>query len=79
MIYELRPADGRRSFYGKATVIVENGRETLRSYNTVVAYRDAAGRLHRIWPAWSATTGRHLYAFAGIRKSDWDKMPVETL
>ena len=33
--YELTPTDGRKSFYGKAVVIVEdNGTETLYSYNT---------------------------------------------
>jgi len=78
-VYDLAPVDGRQSFYGKAKIIVENGREALQSYSTVVAYRDAAGQLHRTWSGWSATTGRHLYAFAGIRKRDWDKMPVESL
>ena len=38
--YELIPTDGRKSFYGKAVVIVEdNGTETLYSYNTPIIKR----------------------------------------
>ena len=34
-IYELTPTNGRKSFYGKAKVIIEdNGTETLYSYDT---------------------------------------------
>ena len=76
-IRELYPEDGRKSFYGKALVIEKNGRELLRSYDTVVAYRDRKGKLHRTWPGWSATTGRHIYAFCGKHKAEWDKLPIE--
>lgn len=76
-VYELIPANGRKSFYGKARVIETGRRVFLQSYNTIVAYKDSDGSLHRAWDDYSPTTGNHLYAFAGIRKKDWDKMPVE--
>lgn len=43
--YELTPVDGRKSFYGKAVVIVEdNGTETLlQSYDTTVCKIDKSG------------------------------------
>lgn len=78
IIAELTPSDGRKSFYGKAHIFIEkDGRRILKSYSTYVAYIDKAGKFHRIWSGWSATTGRHLRAFAGINKATWDKMPVE--
>ena len=76
-IRELRPADGHKSFYGKALVLHANGKEILQSYNTVVAFRDENYKLHRTWGGWSATTGRHIYAFTGKHKTEWDKLPIE--
>lgn len=76
-VYELIPTDGRKSFYGKAHVIVDGGTETLVSYTTKVLRRDPDGTLHRLWHGWSATTGRHIAAFAGIKKREWDALPVE--
>jgi len=77
-IYELEPKDGRKSFYGKAIEIWTNsGLRLLRSYNTIVAYYDRDRKLHRTWSGWSATTGRHIYAFCGKHKAEWDKLPVE--
>ena len=78
-VFDLAPRDGRKSFYGKAKVARINRVELLRSYNTIVAYRDQYGELHRTWSGWSATTGRHVYALAQIRKRDWDRLPVESL
>lgn len=44
--YELTPVDGRKSFYGKAVVIVEdNGTETLYSYETPIIKRLVSGEL----------------------------------
>lgn len=63
--YELIPTDGRKSFYGKAVVIVEdNGTETLYSYGTPIIKR-----LVKLWSGWSATTGRHIQAFCGLNKA----------
>lgn len=79
-IYELTPNDSHKSFYGKAKVIVdtEAGTETLVSYTTEVMRRDMnTGKLTRLWGSWSATTGRHVRAFCGINKKEWDSMEVE--
>lgn len=68
--YELIPTDGRKSFYGKAVVIVEdNGTETLYSYNTPIIKRLVSGELVKLWDGWTATTGRHIQAFCGLNKT----------
>ena len=73
--YELKPAGGQKSFYGKARVVVEDdGTETLISYATAVMRRDPDGKLTRLWWDWSATTGRHIKAFCGLNKAECDKM-----
>ena len=69
-IYELKPTDNRKSFYGKARVeIADDGSETLYSYNTPIVKRTAAGELVKLWDGWSATTGRHIVAFCGLNKA----------
>lgn len=73
--YELIPTDGRKSFYGKAVVIVEdNGIETLYSYNTPIIKRTNAGELVKLWDGWSATTGRHIAAFCGLNKAAYTSL-----
>lgn len=68
--YELTPTNGRKSFYGKAVVIVEkDGTETLCSYNTPIIKRTAAGELVKLWDGWTATTGRHITAFCELNKA----------
>lgn len=68
--YELIPTDGRKSFYGKAVVIVEdNGTETLYSYNTPIIKRLVSGELVKLWDGWTATTGRHIQVFCGLNKA----------
>lgn len=75
-MYDLIPHDGRKSFYGKARVMVEdNGTETLYSYNTAIIKRTAAGELVRLWAGWSATTGRHIAAFCGLNKAAFMALP----
>lgn len=70
--YELIPADGRKSFYGKAVVIVEdNGTETLYSYGTPIIKRLVFGELVKLWSDWTATTGRHIKAFCGLSKAEY--------
>ena len=77
---ELIPADGRKSFYGKAWTISDGERETLFSYGTPVAVRDGAG-LRRLWPHraddFTATTGRHIVAFCGLHKRDFLALTLE--
>lgn len=68
--YELKPTDDRKSFYGKAVVMVEdNGTETLYSYNTPIIKRLVSGELVKLWDGWTATTGRHIKAFCGLNKA----------
>lgn len=75
--YELIPTDGRKSFYGKAVVIVEdNGTETLYSYNTPIIKRLVSGELVKFWGGWSATTGRHIKAFCGLNKAGYEKLEL---
>lgn len=71
-IYDLIPADNRKSFYGKAKVYIDgDGTETLYSYNTPIIKRTAAGELVKLWDGWSATTGRHVAAFCGLNKAEY--------
>lgn len=70
--YELIPTDGRKSFYGKAVVqIEENGTETLLSYGTPITKRLVSGELVKLWDGWTATTSRHIRAFCGLNKADF--------
>lgn len=78
-IRELTPNDSHKSFYGKAKVISTDGIEQLQSYDTIVASMDNKGVIHRHWGDWSATTGRHLRAWQGIDKKQWDNMEVEDI
>lgn len=75
--YNLIPKDSHKSFYGKARVIVDDdGTETLVSYWTPVLRKMPDGSLRRLWGGWSATTGRHIKAFAGINKAEYARMEV---
>lgn len=77
-IYELQPVNGRKSFYGKAFVKVEdNGTETLYSYNTPILSRSITGELKRRWGGWSQTTGTHIKAFCGLNKAGFFSLPHE--
>lgn len=68
--YELTPTDRRKSFYGKAVVIVdENGTETLYSYDTPIIKRLSSGEIVKLWDGWTVTTGRHIAAFCGLNKA----------
>ena len=62
-VYELTPRfDNRKSFYGKAAVIdYEDGRQELRSYQTIVS-RCNNGVIEHLGK-WSQTTSRHQREF----------------
>ena len=68
---ELIPTTGqKKSFYGKAVVVVEdNGTETLYSYGTPIVKRLVSGELVKMWDGWTATTGKHIKAFCGLNKA----------
>ena len=74
-MYELMPIfelDGRKSFYGKAKVVVDDdGAETLFSYDTAIITRNADGTFIKHWRGWTATTGRHIKAFCGMNKAEF--------
>lgn len=56
--------DGRKSFYGKATVTQIDGGETyLDSYNTRVAQISADGKTAYVYDWCSSTTARHIKEF----------------
>lgn len=77
-IYELKPTTNQKSFYGKANVIVlSDGTQLLKSYETIVLKRKPDGELVRTWQGWSATTGKHIAAFAGINKKQYLALPLE--
>ena len=79
-MFELIPTDGRKSFYGKAVVQVEeNGTETLYSYNTPIIKRFPGGQLEKLWDGWSATTGRHIAAFCGLNKAGFMALSHESI
>ena len=79
-VYEPKPADSHKSFYGKCDLYEnELGEKALRSYRTIVMTRDADGELHRHWPGWSATTARHIAAASGIATKEYRAMKVEPL
>lgn len=60
--YSLNPQyDSRKSFYGKATVTTENGRKTLKSYDTDVAYIENGKAV--VTNTQSPTTVRHVKEF----------------
>ena len=68
-MYELIPNNGRKSFYGKAKVVIDgNGNETLYSYDIPIIKRDINGKLTKLWSGWSNTTGTHIKAFCGLDK-----------
>lgn len=75
-MYDLPCLDSRRSFYGKAKVIEENGEKMLLSYNTIVCKIDANGHFVRLWGGESMTTTRHIDSFCAFFNVDRDEWGV---
>lgn len=76
--YYLKPKGTQKSFGGKAVVReYENGDKILFSYLTPVLKQTKDGKLIRLWDGYSATTGRHVEAFAGITGSYFKRMSVQ--
>ena len=72
---ELTPTDNRKSFYGKAVYTQnENGSRTLYSYETRIMTIHADGTITAHWNGWSKTTGRHINAFCGLNKKEYEKL-----
>lgn len=81
-VYELKPINGRKSFYGKTHVIEkDNGDIELQSYNTIVA-RIRNRKFERLWSGYSQTTMNHINSFIntfgidGGGKAWWDSLEV---
>lgn len=71
--YELMPTNGRKSFYGKAFVEVDdNGVKTLFSYLTPIIKRFPNGALKRLYDEEpSLTTTTHIKSFCGLTKREF--------
>lgn len=77
-IYELVPTKGQKSFYGKAKVVVyDDGTEIMQSYDTDIVKKTPDGQLFRMWDNWSQTTGRHIAAYCGLNKKEYEALPVD--
>lgn len=76
MYYELKPTKNKqKSYYGKARVKVDpDGTQTLYSYDTKIITRYTDGTLTKHWYDWTATTGKHIYEFCGLRKKEYEKL-----
>ena len=81
-MYDLKPINNRKSFYGKASIIErDNGDIELRSYNTIVA-RVRDGKFERLWDGYSMTTMNHINSFIdaiginGGGKAWWESLEV---
>lgn len=75
--YELIPTNGRKSFYKKAIInIDEKGNETLYSYGTPIITRTNDGELLRLWEGWTATTGNHIKSFCGLNKTQFCSLEI---
>ena len=78
MRYELIPIDGRKSFYGKAIIdLQDDGTATLYSYGTKIISKNRDGLLTRYYNGYTATTGRHIKAFCGLNKTEFLKLIIE--
>ena len=71
-VYNLTPATRQKDFYGKAIVKeYSDGTKVLQSYHTDVLRLNPDGTLTRLRDGWSATTGKHIIAFAGLNKKEF--------
>ena len=66
--FELKPVNGRKSFGGKARVIVENNKAKLLSYDTFVAEYDLKSKKFVINGEYSKTTKTHIKSFKSFYK-----------
>lgn len=62
-ILKLQPTDSRKSFYGKAKVILKDDTKYLLSYDTIIASVNEKGTVKRLSDYRSVTTSRHIKAF----------------
>lgn len=73
-MYELSPTNGRKSFYGKAKVLIDDdGNETLYSYDTPIITRKRNGDLEALYDGdmYGTTTASHVKSFCGLSKKEY--------
>lgn len=82
-IFQLKPTDRYKSFYGKMCVIEhDDGTKVCKSYDTDVARITPSGKFQRLWDGYSPTTMRHVnrfnefYGIAEGGKKWWDEQEV---
>lgn len=76
-IYDLIPTNGRKSFYGKAKIHIDNqGVETLYSYNTPIIRKEVNGKLTALYNGdkYGTTTAAHVKSFCGLNKKEYMKL-----
>lgn len=83
--YELRPANGQKSFYGNAVIeINDDGSETLYSYKTKICTKTKTGEIIRHFNGiaangdnvgFTATTIKHVKSFCGLNKAAFIALP----
>lgn len=61
--FELTPINGRKSFYSKARVIIENNIAKLLSYDTIVAEYNTETKEFKENGKYSMTTNTHIKSF----------------
>lgn len=77
-ICKLMPIDGRKSFHGKAKIVIyDDGTEVLYSYDTPIISKSKNGEFKKLWNSWSLTTGRHIKAFCGLNKGQYQMLEEE--
>ena len=79
-MYELKPTNkqNQKSFYGKAFIMIdEDGTKKLYSYGTLIMTEDINGNYTRLWDGWSQTTGKHIKAFSGLNKKEYENIKME--
>ena len=75
IIYDLHPTNKQKSFYGKAQVMKDTDAEYLTSYETPIIFKED-GKLYRLWNSWTATTGKHIKAYCGLNKKEFEELPT---
>lgn len=77
LIFDLKPLpeQKQKSFYGKAEVhLLDDGTQVLYSYGTEICRKNPDGSLTKIYKDWTNTTGRHIKAFCGLSKKEYENL-----
>ncbi len=77
IVLDLVPKNGRKSFGGKARVLVDNeGNKTLKSYNTLILTITHDGKYIPLAnpDVISYTTSTHLISFCDMNKNQYTKL-----